>query len=249
MGRKYPDVNIGDRYGRLTVIDYYEDYIVPSNNHHMKRWKCLCDCGKETVVRDASLKSKETQSCGCLNLDLLIKRAKEQKPTLNEYIFNGDIVYIVMPNNPELKCLIDRKFYDKVKNIRWNYTGGKKYVTGKVGNKNVRIHQYLFDFKYKEIDHIDRNTLNNLMSNLRPCTHQENSRNAKAKNYHKRNVGKRDGYRVEIKVNYKGINFGSYKTEEEAHHIAYLKRRELFGEFAWDYKLTEEESWKVLHNE
>ena len=68
----------------------------------------MCECGKETIVRDASLKSKETQSCGCLNLELINKRAKGQKTTLNEYIFDGEIVYIVMPNS-ELHCIIDKK--------------------------------------------------------------------------------------------------------------------------------------------
>lgn len=246
MGRKYPDVNIGDKYGRLTVIEPYEDYIVPSNRHHMKRWKCLCECGKETIVRDASLKCKETQSCGCLNLELINKRAKNQKITLNKYIFDGEIVYIVMPNS-DLRCMIDKKFYDKVKNIRWDYVGSKKYVVGKLNGQYIRLHRFLYDFKYKEIDHIDRNTLNNLMSNLRPCTHQENGRNTKARNYHKIKIREKYRYRVELKINYKNISFGSYVTEREAHHIAYVKRREYFGEFAWDYKLTEEESWRVLH--
>jgi len=36
-------------------------------------WKCLCDCGKERVVRSDRLKSGETKSCGCYSKDKLIE--------------------------------------------------------------------------------------------------------------------------------------------------------------------------------
>lgn len=32
-------------------------------------WKCLCDCGKETIVLGNSLRSFNTKSCGCLKID------------------------------------------------------------------------------------------------------------------------------------------------------------------------------------
>lgn len=46
---------LGEKYGRLTVTDRYED-----------RAKCLCDCGNEADVRMDKLRRGETKSCGCL---------------------------------------------------------------------------------------------------------------------------------------------------------------------------------------
>lgn len=50
---------IGQKFGRLSVIARAK-----SNDSH-PMWKCLCDCGNETIVRSTSLTSGDTISCGC----------------------------------------------------------------------------------------------------------------------------------------------------------------------------------------
>ena len=50
----------GKRFGMLTVVDY------AGKRAGMHRWKCLCDCGKETIVGQTLLQSGKTRSCGCL---------------------------------------------------------------------------------------------------------------------------------------------------------------------------------------
>lgn len=52
----------GRRFGRLIV----ETYIFGSKNRR-GRWKCICDCGNEAIVRIDALKTGFTKSCGCLN--------------------------------------------------------------------------------------------------------------------------------------------------------------------------------------
>lgn len=46
------------RFGRLTAISAVAG---PAPT----RWRCICDCGKEVVVRTISLRSGNTTSCGC----------------------------------------------------------------------------------------------------------------------------------------------------------------------------------------
>lgn len=46
----------GQKYGRLTVIERADDYITKSGKS-IKRWKCKCDCGNETIVRHGGLRS------------------------------------------------------------------------------------------------------------------------------------------------------------------------------------------------
>lgn len=51
----------GKKYNHLLVIERAE------NSHcGVSRWKCLCDCGNETIVRAANLKNGAVKSCGCL---------------------------------------------------------------------------------------------------------------------------------------------------------------------------------------
>jgi hypothetical protein len=53
-------VNIGDRFGRLTVTEEVER----SATYH-RRFRCKCDCGNWTTVIMHSLVNGNTKSCGC----------------------------------------------------------------------------------------------------------------------------------------------------------------------------------------
>ncbi len=62
---KFEDLT-GRKFGRLTVIER-----APDGHNGVKRikpvtmWKCICDCGKETIVNRYSLVTGHTVSCGC----------------------------------------------------------------------------------------------------------------------------------------------------------------------------------------
>lgn len=51
---------IGKRFGRLEVTAY------EGKRGGMHHWKCVCDCGRETVVGQTLLQTGKTRSCGCL---------------------------------------------------------------------------------------------------------------------------------------------------------------------------------------
>lgn len=55
---------VGKRFGMLTVTAY------AGKKGGMHRWKCLCDCGKETIVGQTLLQSGKTKSCGCLQAEI-----------------------------------------------------------------------------------------------------------------------------------------------------------------------------------
>lgn len=50
----------GKRYGRLIAIE-----LIGKTKQGNALWRCKCDCGKETIARASTLKSGNTQSCGC----------------------------------------------------------------------------------------------------------------------------------------------------------------------------------------
>lgn len=59
---------IGQRFGRLVVTAL--DEVV----HCKARWKCICDCGNETVTFGHNLISGNTSSCGCYKKESTHKR-------------------------------------------------------------------------------------------------------------------------------------------------------------------------------
>lgn len=56
---------IGQKFGKLTVIERSDNYISPLGKTQIM-YKCLCDCGNTTVVHSASLKQGLVNSCGCI---------------------------------------------------------------------------------------------------------------------------------------------------------------------------------------
>jgi len=68
--------------------------------------------------------------------------------------------------------------------------------------------------KTQQIDHIDRNSLNNNLSNLRIVSPQQNSYNKKSKGYsYDKRINK---YQVCISIDRKLTHIGLFDTEEEA---------------------------------
>lgn len=97
---------VGERYGRLLVIEYHG-----TSKQSQTLWKCLCDCGKEVVVRRTGLKNG-TKSCGCA-------RKGAQKNTV---VFTEEEAYTY-----ETWYNMKRRCYDKnFKN--YSYYGGDGVV-------------------------------------------------------------------------------------------------------------------------
>ena len=61
---------LGKRFSMLTVTGYAGK----EDGQHL--WRCKCDCGKETVVRQTNLQSGKTKSCGCLQEKQLLENLK-----------------------------------------------------------------------------------------------------------------------------------------------------------------------------
>lgn len=121
--------------------------------------------------------------------------------------------------------------YNTVYAVRTDYSNGKK---------NLRMNRLILaitDLNI-QVDHRDRNGLNNQRDNLRIATNQQNSINqvgcnktSRYKGVFRDNTKKR--FCAQIKVNYKSTHIGTFNSEIEAAMAYDRKAKELFGEFAY----------------
>lgn len=229
--------------GRLTVLWRIEDYV--HNGKSYPVWHCKCDCGNECDVIGYHLTSKTrpTLSCGCLHKE----KTSQAKKKYNHYDLSGEFGR-GWTTNTNREFWFELKHYELIKDICWveshrqddtHILEGRNPKT----SKNIRMHILL---GYKGYDHIDRNELNNLESNLRPCTKQENNRNKSKQKNNKSGVsgvcwddwiGK---WKVYIRVNDKPKHLGRFDDKNEAIITRLKAEKKYYGEFAPQQHLYEQ---------
>tara|TARA_R110000868_G_C10556024_1_gene736390 strand:+ start:125 stop:628 length:504 start_codon:yes stop_codon:yes gene_type:complete len=115
-----------------------------------------------------------------------------------------------------------------------------KFVSFNKRRKPVHLIIYCMfnDYCPEFIDHKDRNTLNNLIENLRPVTRSQNMFNSKLRkdsqsNYKNIQFSKlTNKYVVRIVVDGVRKNFGSYSDIDYAKFVANAMRHKYHGEYA-----------------
>lgn len=108
-------------------------------------------------------------------------------------------------------------------------------INGK--QRQVRMHQLIVKTDSPEIDHRNRDKLNNTRSNLRPCTNQQNQANREALPHSSKYKGvsyrpKLRKWVANIGFNCKIVYLGIFASEEAAARAYDDAAVRLFGEFA-----------------
>lgn len=130
-------------------------------------------------------------------------------------------IKIISPTHGSHYVLVDKedlKLFNKRK-LYLHKIGQFLYV--RLNPTKIGLHRLIMgNPKNMVIDHINRNPLDNRKENLRICTIQENLRNQKRPNnktgFNGVSVAYNGKYSAQIKINYKKIHLGIYKTLEEA---------------------------------
>lgn len=227
---------IGQKFGRLTVLK--EDFI---DKKHCIHWLCQCDCGNLVSVRTDQLKSGRAKSCGCLAKEKarensLINPNKKLKKNIYEVQENGT-VFLYNETKTEY-AVIDKYSEQFVKNFYWSKDFNGYWRTQVKNNQNIfYLHSFIHTKIYKNemgtneiVDHLDRNKSNNLISNLRTATKQENAFNIEStKRSYRKSWNK---FIAQIAHNGKHYYLGGYDTEEEANKIYKYVNKLLFGKYS-----------------
>ncbi len=69
------------------------NYLTPIEYIKGGKWKCICDCGKITIVDTRNLKSNHTKSCGC--------KIKETKNVIDMIDFENDGIKVLRRNGSD----------------------------------------------------------------------------------------------------------------------------------------------------
>lgn len=116
---------------------------------------------------------------------------------------------------------------------------GYRYIS--IQGKLYKAHQIIWVIQTGfppegDIDHIDRNRLNNSWENLRECSRSQNlinqGKKPNSKQKFKGVVSRGNSHLVRLRVNGIQKYFGSYASAEEAARVYDLKAVEFNGEFA-----------------
>jgi len=152
--------------------------------------------------------------------------------------------------NSDLNCTIDDQFHIQLNKVKWRVDRGgypvcdRKTKVYQLFNTR-RLHRIIYQLlngkinRQTQIDHIDRNPLNNHSSNLRPATNQQNSMNKannKKSKVNYKGVSFNEYSRkfiAKVTHNGKGIHLGSFDDAREAALAYNSKVIELFGEWAY----------------
>lgn len=85
---------IGKKFGRLQVVQKLD----ARDKFRKIVWECKCSCGKTAFVNTKNLRTKNTQSCGCLRMDKC--RTHGMSKTRIYKLWVGMVNRCHNPNNP-----------------------------------------------------------------------------------------------------------------------------------------------------
>ena len=123
-------IQIGNKYGKLTVIDYLGLRKQKSRDKNESWYLCKCECGNEKEIRGNDLVTGGVISCGCISSlgEMCIKNILEEHQIKysKEYIFN-DL------RNPKTNCHLrfDFAVFDNKSNLQYLIEfDGRQHYTG-----------------------------------------------------------------------------------------------------------------------
>jgi hypothetical protein len=139
-------------------------------------------------------------------------------------------------------AIVDDCDYEYLSQWKWRFNDGyaERYIKANGKLKHSRMHRYILDAPVgMEVDHKNRNRLDNRRENLRACTRSQNEAN---RNIFPNNISGKKGvswdkvnnkWRAVVCFHRKYIHVGRYKNIDDASEAYNKKAEELFGEFAY----------------
>lgn len=237
MARKIESL-VGRKFGKLTVLERAEDYIVPKTKQHQFCWLCQCECGNQKVVRGSTLKNGKTTSCGCVHKEVVKKIGIKNKKT-NNYDLSGEYGIGYTHNGREF--YFDLEDYDLIKDYSWSMDKAG-YVIGSPSKNRKQIHLHVLvmnpDSK-QDVDHINHNPSDNRKINLRNVTRSQNQMNVGLSRNNKSGItgvhfdSTNEKWVAQIGIDQKRKNLGKFDNFDDAVKARREAEKKYFGEYRY----------------
>lgn len=209
----------GKKFGRLLV----KNFNGKDKNGHI--YNCVCDCGKTTMVHGVRLRNGRTQSCGCLNIEKVIKSNTKHS----------------LSNHPlyKIRCgIIER--CTKVENHAYkNYGGRGIKICPEWENSFVVFYEWAMENGYKKGLHIDRidNNGDYTPDNCHFVEPKDNIAVGKRRKFDNNTSGytgvywdkNAEKWKASINVNKEFIYLGIFSNIQDALQARINKEIEIFG--------------------
>ena len=162
---------VGQRFGRLTVLERVENEITSSGNS-VVMWRCLCDCGEEIIVRSSALLHGYTKSCGCMKshgeyyistylLSNSINFEKQKKFSDLLGVGGGNLSYdFYLPNH---NMLIEYQGEQHERPIEY-FGGEEQFAIQQEHDRRKREYAKDNGYKLLEISYKDYNNIENILT-------------------------------------------------------------------------------------
>ena len=205
--REYPSL-VGNRYGKLTVIEQVE-----SSSRGQRRYRCICDCGGTIIAFAGNLKSGRTTSCGC-----------NKSPDLSGQVF-GRLTVIGRSDKRNSRGARTTPMWEcrcECGNITYKATDTLTNLDLSMCSECAE--KYAAEKARAGAGFVGGTQITKIV-NMKPTA--TSSTGVRGVFYDKRSG------RYRARLNYKGklLNFGSYKTLEEAAEARRAAEQEYFGAF------------------
>lgn len=205
--REYPSL-IGQKFGKLTVVEQ-----VSSTPKGQRRWLCKCDCGGEHIATTNNLNSGKTTNCGC-----------KKSPDLTGKVY-GRLTVIGRSDKRNSRGARTTPMWEcrcECGNIVYKATDT---LTNPDESMCQECHNRLAPEKARQCAGFVGGTQISKIKNMNPAT--ASSTGVRGVYFEKR-TGR---YRARLKFKGKILNFGSYRTIEEATAARKTAEQEYFGAF------------------
>ena len=190
---------------------------------------------KKAEARKKVLKNHVNNNTLIYGNDSMKKRTIYDPNEIIEYDDYAEIILYNKKCEEVARALIDLDDINKASQYKWSLNN-KGYARNT--KNNLLLHRLIMDCpKDMEVDHINRDPLDNRKSNLRICTHKQNLRNKSLQcNSTSGIVGVSwsktfNKWKSYIMIDNKYINLGLYDTKEDAIIARERAEIEYFGEY------------------
>jgi hypothetical protein len=232
----------GQRFGKLTVIKRVKD--IYDSGIPKAAYLCRCDCGKERIYRQGSLRHGRAKTCGSSEC------RKGRRVIRNKYDLSGE--YGIGYTQKGEEFYFDLEDYDKIKDYQWvtkdGYYETIAWNPSDGSQHNLRLHRLIMgvenikDFNC-QVDHINHNKADNRKENLRIVNNTQNSWNKPIWREDGSKVGvrlERSKWLASITVGGKMIRLGKYDNYNDAVKARIEAEKKYWGE----YRYIENEKWE-----